>query len=143
MRMIFVNLPVKEVDASRRFFEALGFKSNPKFSDETCACMVIEENIIAMLLAEARFKDFVTGGVADNSRDKEAIFCLSANDRAEVDGFLGKALANGGKPWMPAQDHGFMYGVSFLDPDGHVWEVMWMDPAAAEAGPPDMAQTPT
>lgn len=139
MRMIFVNLPVKDVEASKRFFLALGFTLNPQFSSDDTACVVIEENIIAMLLAESRFKDFITGEISDTSKGKEALICLSASDRAEVDGFLAKALASGGKPWMPAQDHGFMYGVSFQDPDGHVWEVMWMDPAAVAGGPPDLA----
>ncbi|WP_395670974.1 VOC family protein [Phenylobacterium sp.] len=134
-RMIFVNLPVKDLEASRRFFGALGFTFNPKFCSDDALCCVIEENIIAMLLLESRFKDFIKGDIADTAKGKEALICLSAANREEVDGFLAKALANGGQAWMPAQDYGFMYGVSFLDPDGHVWEVMWMDPAAAEKGP--------
>ncbi len=134
-RMIFVNLPVKDLEASRRFFAGLGFSFNPKFSDEQTLCCVIEENIIVMLLAEEKFRSFITGDIADTAKGKEALICLSAQSREEVDGFLAKALAGGGQPWMPAMDYGFMYGVSFLDPDGHVWEVVWMDPAAAEAGP--------
>lgn len=138
MRMIFVNLPVKDVGASERFFLSLGFTKNPKFSSDDTTCIVVDENIIVMLLAESRFRDFITGEIADTAKGKEVLTCLSADSREEVDGFLAKALANGGKPWMPAQDHGFMYGVSFQDPDGHVWEVMWMDPATAESGPPEL-----
>lgn len=135
MRMIFVNLPVKDLEASRRFYAGLGFVQNPQFSDDTAISMVIEDNIVAMLLTEEKFRSFITGDIADTSKGKEALICLSAESRVEVDGFLAKALANGGKPWMPAQDHGVMYGVSFQDPDGHVWEVMWMDPAIVQPGP--------
>ena len=134
MRMIFVNLPVKDLDAAKRFYAGLGFQLNAQFSNDEAASFVIEENIVAMLLTEARFRDFITGDIADTSKGKEALICLSAGSRAEVDETLAKALASGGKAWMPAQDHGFMYGVSFQDPDGHVWEVMWMDPAAVEQG---------
>lgn len=142
MRMIFVNLPVKNLEASKRFFLSLGFTQNPQFSSDDTACIVIEENIIVMLLEHGRFKDFITGEIADTSKGKEALICLSATSREEVDGFLAKALATGGSAWMPAQDHGFMYGVSFQDPDGHVWEVMWMDPAAVAAGPPQVEAEP-
>jgi predicted lactoylglutathione lyase len=142
MRMIFVNLPVKDLEASRRFFLSLGFTQNMQFSSDDTACIVIEENIIAMLLAHSRFNDFITGEIADTSKGKEALICLSAGSRAEVDAFLQKALANGGSTWMPAQDHGFMYGVSFQDPDGHVWEVMWMDPAAVAGGQPHAEAEP-
>jgi predicted lactoylglutathione lyase len=134
MRMIFVNLPVQDVKASRAFFAALGFSFNEMFSNDETACLVIEENIFAMLLEHGRFKDFIKGDVADNSVNKEVLVCLSAGSRAEVEETKAKALAAGGQAWMPAQDHGFMYGESFQDLDGHVWEVMWMDPAAAAAG---------
>ena len=130
MRMIFVNLPVKSVKASRAFFGALGFTFNEQFSNENTTAMVVEENIIVMLLEHARFQDFIKGDIADTSKGKEALICLSAGSRAEVEATKAKALAAGGSEWMPAQDHGFMYGDSFLDLDGHVWEVMWMDPAA-------------
>jgi uncharacterized protein len=134
MRMIFVNLPVKDLEAAKRFYTGLGFPVNLQFTNDEAAAIVIEENISVMLLTEARFRDFITGDISDTAKGKEALICLSASDRAEVDAMLDKALANGGKPWMPAQDHGFMYGVSFQDPDGHVWEVMWMDTAAMEQG---------
>jgi len=130
MRMIFVNLPVKDVQASRRFFAALGFTFNEQFSDETTASVVIEENIVVMLLQEARFRDFIVGDISDTSKGKEVLTCLSCSSREEVTALTEKALAAGGKPWKDPQDHGFMYGHSFQDPDGHVWEVMWMDPAA-------------
>ena len=135
MRMIFVNLPVKDLEASRRFYAGLGFVQNHQFSDETAISMVIEQNIAVMLLTEPKFRQFVTGGIADTSKDKAALLCISADSRAEVDALREKALANGGSAWMPPQDHGVMYGVSFQDPDGHVWEVMWMDPAVIQPGP--------
>ena len=134
MRMIFLNLPVQNVKASRAFFGALGFTFNEQFSNENTTAMVVEENIIVMLLEHARFRDFITGEIADPAKGKEVLICLSAGSRAEVDETKAKALAAGGRPWMPAQDHGFMYGDSFLDLDGHVWEVVWMDPAAVMPG---------
>lgn len=134
MRMIFVNLPVKNVKASRAFFEALGFAINEQFCSEDTACVVFADNIFAMLLEHKRFKDFLKGDIADNSANKEVLTCLSCESRAEVEDLKKKALAAGGTEWMPPQDYGFMYGDSFCDPDGHVWECMWMDPAAAAAG---------
>ncbi len=135
MRMIFVNLPVKSVETSRRFFGALGFEFNPQFSNENTACMVIEENIFAMLLEHERFQDFITGQISDATKATEVLTCLSADSRAQVDDTLVKALAAGGKPWKPILDMGPMYGCSFQDLDGHVWELMYMDQAAmAEMG---------
>ena len=135
MRMIFVNLPVKSIEASRRFFGALGFEFNPQFSDEKTGCMVIEENIFAMLLEHERFQDFIVGEISDAARATEVLTCLSADSRAQVDDTLAKALAAGAKPWKPILDMGAMYGCSFQDIDGHVWELMYMDPAAmAEMG---------
>jgi len=133
MRMIFVNLPVKNVAASRAFFGALGFSFNDQFCSENTACMVIEENIFAMLLEHERFKDFITGEIADATKATEVLTCLSADSRAEVDGFLSKALAAGGRAWKPNTDMGPMYGCSFQDLDGHVWEVMYMDQAMMAA----------
>lgn len=134
MRMIFVNLPSKDLAASRRFYEGLGFSINPQFTGEDSVAVVVEENIVLMLLSEKHFRNFITGEIADTSKGKEALICFSAQDRAEVESYLQKALANGGSPWMPAQDYGFMYGVSFQDPDGHVLEVMWMDPQSVQQG---------
>src|ERR1700712_4142138 len=131
MRMIFVNLPVSDPAASRTFFGALGFGFNEQFSDGKVACLVIEDNICAMLMAPARFADFVVGEIADATKTTEVLLALSAESREEVDRIADAALSAGGSDWRPAQDHGFMYGRSFADPDGHVWEVVWMDTAAA------------
>ena len=130
MRMIFVNLPVTDRDRATSFYEALGFRFNEQFSDDRTASFWIEENIAVMLLTRDRFADFVTGEVGDPSQATSVLNCLSAGGRQEVDDLVGRAIAAGGKPWQPPQDHGVMYGSSFTDPDGNVWEVMWMDPAA-------------
>lgn len=140
MRMIFVNLPVKNVEASRRFFGALGFEFNPQFSSDDTACMVIEENIFAMLLEHKAFQGFITGDISDATKATEVLTCLSADSRAQVDDTLAKALAAGAKPWKPILEMGPMYGCSFQDIDGHVWELMYMDQAAmAEMGEPAKA----
>jgi hypothetical protein len=128
---IFVNLPVSDLERSTAFFTALGYPINPQFSGETCASVVFSDTIYAMLLSEARFKDFTPRTIADARTTTEAIVCLGAASRADVDRIADAALANGGSPVLDAQDHGFMYGRSFADPDGHIWEVMWMDPAVA------------
>lgn len=134
MRMIFVNLPVKSVTASREFFGALGFTFNEQFCSADTACMVIDDNIFAMLIEHARFKDFITGDISDAHKATEVLTCISADSRGEVDLFLKNALAAGAKRWKPNIDMGPMYGTSFQDLDGHVWEVMYMDQAAmAEA----------
>jgi uncharacterized protein len=130
VRSIFVNLPVADVAASRAFFGALGFTFNEQFSDENTACLVIEQNVFAMLMTPERFGDFVVGEVADAQKTTEVLLALSADSREEVDRLKATALAHGGAAWKEDQDHGFMYGCSFTDPDGHVWEVVWMDPAA-------------
>ncbi|PVM91333.1 VOC family protein [Caulobacter endophyticus] len=135
MRMIFVNLPVADLDRSKTFFEALGFSINPQFSDETAACVVVSETIFVMLLTHDKFRQFINGEIGDAHAATEVLTCLSAESRQEVDDLLAKALANGGKAWKPITDMGPMYGASFQDPDGHVWEVMHMDMAAmAQAG---------
>ena len=132
MRMVFLNLPVADLAASRAFYAGLGFAFNDQFSDERTTSVVVDENIVVMLLTRDRFADFVTGPIGDPAAATTQLTALSAGSREEVDELLAKALASGGKPWQPAQDHGFMYGASFADPDGHVWEVMWMDPAAGQ-----------
>ncbi|KSB87845.1 glyoxalase [Caulobacter vibrioides] len=135
MRMIFVNLPVADLDRSKAFFEALGFSINPQFSDETAACVVVSETIFVMLLTHDKFRQFINGEIGDGHAATEVLTCLSAESREEVDDLLAKALANGGKAWKPIMDMGPMYGASFQDPDGHVWELMYMDMAAmAQAG---------
>lgn len=129
MRMIFLNLPVKNLDASKAFFAALdlGFTFNPDFSDDQTACMVVSEAIFVMLMTEDRFATFINGGIADASKANELLTCLSATSREEVDATLAKALAAGAKPWKPNMEFGPMYGCSFQDLDGHVWEMMFMD----------------
>ena len=132
MRMIFVNLPVTDLDRAKAFYAGLGFVNNAQFTDETAAAMVVEENIVVMLLTPAKFAEFVAGEVGDPSKATSVINAISAGSRAEVDDLLARALASGGRPWKPAQDHGFMYGTSFIDPDGNVWETMWMDPSVPQ-----------
>jgi len=129
MRMIFVNLPVKDLSASMRFFTALGFEFNPEYTDESAACMAVDHNIFVMLLAEERFRDFINGEISDPSTT-EVLTALSADSKEHVDETIAKAVAAGGKPWKPARAEGPMYGGSFQDPDGHVWELMYMDLAA-------------
>jgi hypothetical protein len=140
-RLIFVNLPVADLAASKAFFGALGFSFDEKFTDDSCACMVVSEQAYVMLLDRARFADFTGKPVADARTSTEAILCLSAASREEVDSLADTALGAGASPANDPMDHGFMYGRSFNDPDGHLWEVMWMSQEAVEAGPQDMAQT--
>jgi predicted lactoylglutathione lyase len=130
---IFVNLPVKDLQKSIHFFTELGYDFNAQFTDENATCMVISENIFVMLLVEARFKDFTTKQIADTSTHIEAILALSAESREQVDDLADKALAAGAQPANePMDTDGFMYSRSFLDLDGHMWEVLWMDPSAIE-----------
>ena len=140
-RLIFVNLPVADLAASKAFFGALGFAFDEKFTDDSCACMVVSEQAYVMLLDRGRFADFTTKPVADARTSTEAILCLSAASRDEVDSLAETALGAGASPANDPMDHGFMYGRSFNDPDGHLWEVMWMSQEAVEAGPQDVAQT--
>ncbi len=127
MPMIFVNLPVKDLNASKGFFAELGFAFNPEFSDDRAACMIVDDNIFVMLLVEERFRDFINGEIADATRTTEVLTCLSADSRAHVDELVAKAIAAGGKPWKPTMEQGPMYGASFQDLDGHVWELMYME----------------
>ncbi|MFD3697595.1 VOC family protein [Streptomyces sp. NPDC058646] len=130
--MIFVNLPVKDLESSKTFWGKLGYSFNAQFSDENCASVVISDTIVAMLLSEARYKDFTHKEIADATKTSEVLLCLSAESRAEVDERVEGALAAGATEPRPAQDHGFMYGRAFDDLDGHTWEIMWMDPAAVQ-----------
>ena len=127
-RKIFVNLPVRDLKKTMAFFSALGFTFNRQFTDDKAACMVISAEAYAMLLTEPFFKTFTKREVCDTGRATEALIALSCESREEVDKLVKTALANGGAPAMPPQDHGFMYGHSFYDVDGHHWEVLWMDP---------------
>jgi predicted lactoylglutathione lyase len=129
---IFVNLPVKDLNKTMAFFTQLGFGFNQQFTDEKAACMVISEDILVMLLTEPFFKTFTKKEVADAAKTTEAIICLSADSRADVDALVAKAMNAGGTTHNAPQDHGFMYGHGFQDLDGHLWEVMWMDPAAVQ-----------
>ena len=129
-RMIFVNLPVADLAASRAFYAALGFGFNEQFSDDGATYAVVEQNIALMLLTRPRFEDFLAGPIGDPQTATSVLVALSADSREEVDRLADAALAAGGTPWKDAQDHGFMYGRSFRDPSGNVLEVMWMDAAA-------------
>ena len=131
MRMIFVNLPVTDLPATRAFWSALGFGFDEQYSDDAAACLVIDDNVFAMLITEPRFADFSTLPVADAHATKEVLLCVTCEDRAEVDDLLARALAAGGKTWKDAFEAGPMYGGSFQDLDGHVWELMAMAPAGA------------
>jgi uncharacterized protein len=126
-RMIFVNLPVKDLRASTAFYTGLGFEQNQAFSDEACSCIVISSQIYVMALRSDRFADFVAGPVGDARRVTTVINCLSADSRSEVDTLVARALAHGGRPWLDKLEDGPMYGHSFADPDGHVWEVLHME----------------
>jgi uncharacterized protein len=128
---IFVNLPIKDQAASRKFFTALGYTFNDAFSDENALCLVLSDTIYVMLLSEPRFADFTVKPTSDGSTT-EAIHALGVDSREEVDRIVDAALANGGSPATDPQDLGFMYGRSFLDPDGHHWEVMWMSSESDE-----------
>lgn len=128
-RKIFVNLPIKDMARSQAFFKALGFSFNPQFTNEQGACMVISEDIYAMLLVEPFFQSFTRLPVWDG-RTREVLVCLSCESREEVDALVKKAVAAGGTAPNAPQDHGFMYGHGFDDLDGHGWELTWMDPAA-------------
>lgn len=129
-RKIFVNLPVKDLSKSVDFFTQLGFAFDPNFTDESATCMIISDEAFAMLLVEDRFKDFTNKDICDTTTHTEAILALSADSRQQVDDLVNKALAAGGQPSNDPMDHGFMYGWSFQDIDGHLWEVMYMDPGA-------------
>ena len=135
-RMLFVNLPVKDLDRSVEFFTELGFSFDPRFTDETATQMIVSDDAFVMLLVEDKFKDFTKKELADATRQTEVIMALSADSREGVDELADKALAAGGSPANEPLEMGFMYGRSFNDPDGHLWEVVWMDPAALEAESP-------
>ncbi|MFR9673263.1 VOC family protein [Streptomyces sp. TR06-5] len=134
--MIFVNLPVKDLDRSREFFGTLGFTFSKQFTDENATAMEIdkENGIFAMLLVEPFFKGFTPKEIADATTTTEAIVALGLESREAVDTLVDAALAHGGSPANPPMEEGFMYGRSFCDPDGHLWEAVWMDPSAMEEG---------
>lgn len=131
-RKIFVNLPVKDLDRSVDFFTKLGFAFNPQFTDENATCMIVGDDIFVMLLVEPFFTSFSHKGIPDTQQTAQVLVALSADSRDEVDDLADRALSNGGSASGETQDHGTMYSRAFQDPDGHIWEVMWMDPAAIE-----------
>ena len=131
-KMIFVNLPVANLPASIAFYEAIGATKNEQFTDETAACMVFSETIHVMLLTHDKFKQFTPKRIADAKAVSEVLICISAESREGVDDITDKAIAAGGREPRDPQDYGFMYGRSFEDLDGHIWEPMWMDMAAAQ-----------
>jgi predicted lactoylglutathione lyase len=126
-KLIFVNLPVSDLGRSVAFYEAIGARKNPMFSDDTAACMVFSDTIHVMLLTHAKFRQFTPKKIADAHETSEVLICISADSRAGVDEITENALAAGGREPREPQDHGFMYGRSFEDLDGHIWEPMWMD----------------
>lgn len=125
---IFVNLPVKDLKKSMAFFEAVGFKNNPQFTDDTAACMVISEDIYLMILTEPKFKSFTPRPISDATKLTEVIIALSSDSREAVDDTVARAKSAGGSTYAEPKDHGFMYQHGFQDPDGHIFEVFWMDP---------------
>jgi uncharacterized protein len=137
--MLFVNLPVAEVDRSKAFFAGLGFSFNPMLTDESSACMLVGEHAFVMLLSREKFAEFAKLPIADPTTHTLALYCFSVATRDEVDSVSAAALAAGGTEVDDAEDHGFMYSRSFYDLDGHGWQVMWMDPAAAAQGPEPVA----
>jgi predicted lactoylglutathione lyase len=134
-RMLFLNLPVVDLEASKAFFAKLGFSFDPKFSDDTAACMLIGEQAFCMLLTREKFAEFSKLPIADPKTHALALFCFSVAERDEVDTVADAAIAAGAQDHDDTQDFGFMRSRSFFDLDGHGWQVMWMDPTAAEQGP--------
>jgi predicted lactoylglutathione lyase len=132
-KLIFLNLPVADLAAAKAFYEAIGFTNNPQFTDETAACMVLTDTIHVMLLTHEKFAQFTPKQIVDAKASSEVLICISEDSREAVDAITDQALAAGGREPREKQDYGFMYGRSFEDLDGHIWEPMWMDMAAAQA----------
>ena len=131
---IFVNLPVKDLSKSIEFFTKLGFSFNPQFTDDQATCVIIGENIFAMLMVEERFKDFTKKEICDAKKSTEVLIALDAESREKVDEIVKKAVAAGGATYAEPQDHGWMYIRSFADLDGHQWEIAYMDESALNQG---------
>lgn len=137
-KMIFINLPVTDLAKSKAFYEAVGAANNPQFTDETAACMVISDSIHVMLLTHEKWRQFTSKTIPDAHSTAQVLLCLSSDSKEGVSELVEKAVAAGGKADpTPTQDYGFMFGRSFEDPDGHIWETMWMDMSAV---PADMAE---
>ena len=131
-RMIFVNIAVEDLDRSIEFFTRLGFTFDPRFTDATATCMIVNDDAYVMLATKAKFGEFTKKQLVDPAAQTEAILAVSADSREAVDELADTALEAGGSPANETMDYGFMYGRSFNDPDGHLWEVIWMDPSAIE-----------
>ena len=139
-KMIFVNLPVADLARATAFYQAIGANKNEQFCDGTASCMVFSDTIFAMLLTHEKYNQFTSKTIVNAKTHSEVTIALSADSRDDVDGFVNRAGAAGGRlDPLPVQDHGFMYGRSFEDPDGHIWESVWMDLEAAMAGCPAAA----
>lgn len=128
-RKMFVNLSVRDLPRAKEFFARLGFSFNPQFTDDNAACMIVSEEAFVMLLTEPFFRGFTKKEICDTATRTEGLFALSCTSREEVDALVKTALEHGGTAAMDPQDHGFMYGWSFYDLDGHHWEAFWMDPS--------------
>jgi uncharacterized protein len=134
-KMIFVNLPVTDIKRATAFYESVGAVKNEQFCDESTSCMVFSDTIFAMIMTHDKFRQFTPKAVADARTTSEVLICLTADSREDVDAIVERAAPAGGTlDPCPKQDLGFMYGRSFEDPDGHIWEIVWMDVAAATAG---------
>ena len=131
-RKLFVNLSVRELTKSMEFFSKVGFEFDRRFTDDKAACMIVSGEAYVMLLSEPFFKTFTKREICDTATHSEGLFALSCASRGEVDEMVKNAIAAGGTHAAPPQDHGFMYGWSFYDLDGHHWEVLWMDPKALQ-----------
>jgi hypothetical protein len=131
---IFVNLPVKDLKRSVEFFTRLGYKFNPHFTDETATCMIVSEDISVMLLTRAKFKEFTPKKICDATKSTEVLVCLSCESREQVNDMVGKAVAAGGTTHAESKDYGFMYQHGFQDLDGHIWELIYMEPSAVKQG---------
>lgn len=131
---IFVNLPVKDLKRSVGFFSKLGYKVNPQFTDETAACLVVTDDIYVMLLTQAKFKEFTPKEICDATKSTEVLVCLSCESREQVNAMVNTAAASGGTTYAQSKDYGFMYQHGFQDPDGHIWELVHMEPSAIKQG---------
>jgi predicted lactoylglutathione lyase len=130
---IFVNLPVADLKRSIAFYEGLGYTKNPNFSDDTAACMVISEEIYVMILTHAKFSEFISLPIGDAKKQTSVLIALDAESKDDVNAMIERALQHGGTESRSPQDYGFMYSRAFADPDGHIWEMFWMEPSAIPA----------
>lgn len=130
-KQIILNVPVADLAQSTAFFQALGYALNPQFSDATAACVVVSDTISIMLLTHDKFRQFTPKAICDTSTAVEVLFCLTCESRQEVDALVAKAVAAGGSTYDKAEDYGFMYTHSFVDPDGHGWGLIHMSPQSS------------